>query len=269
MEGAVRKMKKSFALTLVLVLALTFTGPVLAQDSMNKVKNTVDKVSDVLKNIGDIFDAGKTVVDEVNKVGSITDPRMNPQYVALKRREIQRALRDYQDAKDRYEDTASIRLFARSNRKKEMNRAREEYLDKVETFAKAQADFQYDVYINTDSYMTWRKPARKKNYHNALRDYTEFMMSRADTNVKRTRKEYDDEWWIFFISKIKKKNAYEKAKKDRDEMFDRVEDIWRDAGLFSDSGWFNLSESIPESQPGAAGGDVDGSKIELKPKPDM
>ena len=244
-------MRRSLVLALVLVMSLSFAGPSVA-DTMEDIRDTTSKIGDVLKDVGDIFDAGRTIYDEVNKIGSVADPKMNPNYVMLKRREIQRALENYQEAKRRYNDTGWYRPFARKSRKKEMKRALEENLDKVESFSQAQVNFKYDVYRNSDGVMIWRKPARKESWQNSLRSHSEFLLNRSDSEVKRTKKEYDDAWWIFFWNKAAKKKAYEQAKDNYDMTREEVERMWMEAGLMSDSGWFSSTTTLPAESEGGA-----------------
>ena len=221
------------------------------EGAKDQIKDTTGKIGDVVKDVGDIIDSGRTIVDEINKIGDVVDPKMNPNYVALKTREIGRALEEYQEAKRRYEDTGWYRPFARSSRKKEMERAKQEYLDKVEAFSQAKVDFDYDVYQNTSGYMIWRKPARKNKWQNSLRNHSEFLLNCADHKLRKAQQEYDDASWIFFWNKLGKKKKLEQAKADYDSTLEYVERLWADAGLLAGSG-LKTREVMPPSevQPG-------------------
>ncbi len=265
--------RRYLLLVLVLVVALPLVGCKGKQKSIEKgrskvgqigdtFKDTTGKIGDSLKDFGDVIDTGKTIVDEIDKIGDIADPKMNPQYIALKKREIQRAYDDYKDAKERYEDALWL-IGNRSGKKKEMERARNEYLDKVEALSKSKVDFDHDVYKNTEGFMIWRKPARKKKWQGSLNQHCGFILNRADDNYKRARKEYEDEWWLFPWAKLSKKKAMERAKGERDDTFDRVEDMWADAELISTPG-LKTRVIIPEGQPAE-----DGSSIEVDPGADM
>ena len=59
------KMKKLCALVLVMVFALTIAGPVIADDNMDKVKDTANKIEDTLKNVG--YEKAAVYEDRIEK----------------------------------------------------------------------------------------------------------------------------------------------------------------------------------------------------------
>ncbi|MDP7422323.1 MAG: hypothetical protein QGH40_10600 [bacterium] len=255
------------ALVLLSVMVFTLTGIPAAAGGLG---DTIDKYKDMGDEYKDIYDSGKDIWDQIDdlssKLGEASDPKMNPAYLAMKQREIRQALEDYQDAEKRYEETSRFRLFARSSRKKAMDQAREEYLEKVKEFSRTKVNFTYEAYKSADGFMGWRKSARKDTYRDTLKEHCDFLLNRADEKVKRTRREYRDEWWIFFWSKLKKRGTYERAKADYQDARDEVDYLWSREDLITEDGWFRTRDSIFQTDVGPA---EEGDKIERENSHDM
>ncbi|MDP7423416.1 MAG: hypothetical protein QGH40_16210, partial [bacterium] len=191
-----------------------------------------------------------------------------PYYVQLKLREVNMALEHYRLAKKRYEDTHWVRVFARRSRKKDMERSLDEYMSRVLKLSQAKYEFAYDVYKNTSGFMSWRLPARKQKYIDSLREYSELQIDWAAYKVKKARQEYEDTPVIFFLSRMARKKALERAKDEYEQTIAFVETMWLDAGMIDGGSIFDLQVILPgEAIP--AGESVDGEKIERNPDSDM
>ncbi len=211
---------------------------------------------------GDSFlGVGLQIFEGLDAIGDLLDPQMNPNYVALKKREIGRLYEELLDSKRRYEETPWYRPFARYSRKKALYNALEDYLDGVESFAQSKVGFHYDVYVNTSGIMSWRKPFRKQKWMNSLMEYSYFILGRADYKLDWARQEYENESWWCFWSKLAKKKVYEQAQKEHQEALRRVEDIWLDAGI--------ISKPTAKSLKTADGTDAGQLNIKLEKKDDM
>ena len=250
--------KKRFVPSLVLFLGLitvlTFR-PAPAAGFVDGLKDKAGEYKDTYEDAKDIVDVGKDVWDEANglfdKFNDAIDPKMNSYYLEMKKREIQRALDDYNEAKKLYENTGWYRPFAIRSRKKKMDEARDKYFDQVDALSKAKVNFAYDVWKNTGKFTFWREDDRKKAYRKALSEHCNFLLDCADEKVKRTRREYHDEWCIFFWAKFSKWRAYEDAREDYEDARDEVTYLQGREGLLADDDWAaeKATRHLQQAQP--------------------
>ncbi len=210
---------------------------------------------------GGIIAIGSNILEEDVYIDDLLDPQMNPHYVALKKREIALAFDEYQEALRLYEDTPWYRFFARNSRLKSTEQALEDYLERIEDFSQAKIQFNYDVYRNTDGFMSWRKPFRKQKWLDSVRDHGNFALACADFKLAYARQEYREESWWFFWAKLGKEKAYRQAQEEFSATVLGVEKLWREAGIITGPTGKSL-----KTGPAANRGTL---KIEIDKKDDM
>ncbi len=257
-------MKKCIGLmAMIFVFSMVFAGPLMALDIgdvADKSKGFGDKIADTARDLDEILESGKEIIDQINEIGDIVDPKMNPYYLQLKLREINMALEHYRLAKKRYEETGWYRPFARRSRKKEMEKSLDEYMSRVLKLAQAKYEFAYDVYKNTSGFMSWRLPARQEKYQKALREYSQLQLDWASYKLRKAKQEYEDTPVIFFLSRMARKKAYEEARDEYEQTLAFVETLWMDAGLIQ------LPFNLP-AQEVVPGGEIE--KIDVNKVGDM